>query len=205
MRTTLSALLLTAALATPAWAAPLADLHGVHVGMQADVMPTSDYRDFVCAGAKATRIGGWSDWKSCPIGAKGLHAMHVGFETPGEDDTIVAGHSVVLTLAFDAEGRLARIVIATKAKTSLYMRKKAFLLAHQAETHYGDSAWTCRSAKPSGDEEPIGHMFIKRDCSKTLKDRTVIVASRLYHKAGGGPRDFVSKSRVTISWRGNPK
>ncbi len=205
MRRTLSALLLAAALATPAWAAPLADLHGVHVGMQADAMPKSDYRDFVCAGAQATKLSGWGDWKSCPADAKGLRAVHVAFETPGEDDTIVAGHPVVLTLAFDGEGRLARIVIETKAKTSLYMRKKAFLLAHQARTHYGNAGWTCKAEKPSGDEEPIGHMFIKKDCSKTLKDRTVLVASRLYHKAGGGPRDFVSKSRITISWQGNPK
>lgn len=197
--------ILTAALfatsALGASAAPVSDLHGVNVGMQADALPSSYYGNFACADAPAKQIAGWSAWRACPTDAEGLHVMRVTFEKPGEDETIVAGHPVTLALGFDSGGRLARIVIETVARTSLYMRKKAFLLGRQAQSHYGASGWNCRSAKPSQGEEAIGGVFIKRECSKTLDDRKVDVVSSLFHKAGGAPADFVSSGRVVITWR----
>ena len=71
--------------------------------------------------------------------------MHVEYDQPGQDATLVAGHPVDLSLFFDGSARLVRIEIKTKDQTSLYMRKKAYRLGLQAKEHYGDEGWTCET------------------------------------------------------------
>jgi hypothetical protein len=181
----------------------ISDLRGISVGMRVDELPASGYRGFACAaGGKA--LSGWSEWKACAPDAAGLSAMHVAYDQPGEEDTLVAGHPVILTLFFAADGEVARIAIETDSHSRLYMRKKAHLLAQQTKAHYGESGWECQPVKPDGDEEPIGPTLIKENCTKTLPDRVVTIRRSLYRKAGSDPKDFVSESRIEIAWRRQP-
>ncbi len=125
--------------------------------------------------------------------------MHVEYDRPGHDETLVAGHPVDLSLFFDGSARLVRIEIKTKDQTSLYMRKKAYRLGIQAKEHYGDEGWTCKKGQPSANEEAIGPTYINDTCSKTADNRAIEVTNRFFQKSGGGPRDFVSQSLVVVS------
>jgi hypothetical protein len=179
----------------------VSDLRGVNVGMSAQDLPASGYRNLSCVGATSQPLENWSDWKSCPAGPDGLHRMHLEYDQPGQDDTLVAGHPVDLSASFDDSGRLVRIEIKTQDHTSLYMRKKAYRLGLQAREHYGDEGWTCKNAQPGPNEEAIGPTYINDTCSKTEGNRAIEVTSRFFHKTGGSPRDFVSESLVVVKFR----
>ena len=90
------------------------------------------------SGATNQPVETWHDLTSCPANADGLRGLHVEYDRPGHDETLVAGHPVDLSLFFDGSARLVRIEIKTKDQTSLYMRKKAYRLGIQAKEHYGD-------------------------------------------------------------------
>lgn len=179
----------------------VSDLRGVTVGMSVQQLPAFGYRDFSCVGTTNQQLESWRDWMSCAADADGLRGLHVEYDQPGEDSTMVAGHPVDLSVFFDGSARLVRIEIKTKDQSSLYMRKKAYRLGHQAMEHYGEEGWSCEKAQPGADEQAIGPIYINDTCSKTLDNRAIVVTSRFFHKSGGGPRDFVSESLVVVSLR----
>jgi hypothetical protein len=180
---------------------PISDLRGIAIGMSAQDLPASGYRNLSCAGESGPPLEDWSAWKSCPAAPDGLRRMHVDYDQPDQDATMVAGHPVDLTIFFDDSGRLARIEIKTQDQASLYMRKKAHLLARQAMEHYGHDGWRCRNTPPSAGEEAIGATYVNETCSKVFGRRSIDVGSRFFHKSGGGPRDFVSDSVVVVNFR----
>jgi hypothetical protein len=192
-----AALALSAAAAEEA----ISDLRGVTIGMSVQDLPASGYRNLSCVGAASQPLEDWSAWKSCPAGPDGLRRVHVDYDQPGQDATMVAGHPVELSVFFDDSGRLVRIQIKTQDQASLYMRKKAHLLARQAMEHYGDDGWSCRDTPPGANEEAIGTTYINETCSKASGRRSLDVSSRFFRKAGGGPRDFVSDSLVVVNFR----
>ena len=179
----------------------VSDLRGVNIGMSVQDLPASGYHNLSCVGTTNQQVESWHDWMSCPANADGLRGLHVEYDQPGQDTTMVAGHPVDLSVFFDGSARLVRIEIKTKDQTSLYMRKKAYRLGLQAKEHYGDEGWTCEKAQPGANEEAIGPTYINDTCSKTLDNRAIEVTNRFFHKSGGSPRDFVSESLVVISLR----
>ncbi len=193
-----------ALLATPALAArTAADLHdGVNVGMAAAELPKADYKNFSCVEPKGQALTGFDDWKTCAAGPDGLRKLHVSIPERGEDETLVAGHPVDLTLGFNEEGRLARILIVTKSKGPMFMRKKGYLLGLQAKARYGDDGWSCQETPLGADEEPLGSSSIKEHCVKTAGERRVTVDRSLFRKVGAEAKAFTSESRVIIDWVG---
>jgi hypothetical protein len=177
------------------------DLRGVNIGMSAQDLPGTGYRNVSCLVTPTQQLEGWHDAMSCPTGQDGLRGLHVEYDQVGQDSTLVAGHPVDLSVFFDGSARIAKIEIKTQDKSSLYMRKKAYRLAHQAMEHYGDEGWTCEKAQPGSNEEAIGPMYLNETCSKTVDTRAIEVKSRFFHKVGGSPRDFVSDSLVVVSLR----
>jgi hypothetical protein len=179
----------------------VSDLRGVNVGMSVQDLPASGYRNLSCVGTTNQPLENWSDWKSCAAGPDGLRRVHLEYDQPGQDDTLVAGHPVDLSASFDDSGRLVRIEIKTQDHASLYMRKKAYRLGLQAKEHYGDEGWTCKKAQPGANEEAIGPTYINDTCSKTQDNRAIEVTNRFFHKVGGSSRDFVSDSLVVVNFR----
>ena len=179
----------------------LSDLHDINIGMSVQDLPASGYHNLLCIETTNQPVESWHDWISCPADSEGLRGLHVEYDQPGQDATLVAGHPVDLSLFFDGSARLVRIEIKTKDQTSLYMRKKAYRLALQAKEHYGDAGWTCKHAQPGANEEAIGPTYINDRCSKTLDNRAIEVTNHFFHKSGGSPRDFVSESLVVVSLR----
>jgi hypothetical protein len=179
----------------------ISDLRGVNIGMSVQELPASGYRNLSCVETTNQQLESWHDWMSCAPNADGLRGLHVEYDQPGQESTMVAGHPVDLSVFFDGSARLVKIEIKTQDQSSLYMRKKAYRLAHQAMEHYSEEGWTCEKAQPGADEEAIGPMYVNDTCWKTLDNRAIEVKSRFFHKSGGNPRDFVSESLVVVSLR----
>jgi hypothetical protein len=158
------------------------------------------YKDFRCVSPKGKTLASFGDFRACDAGPDGLRMLHVEENEPGEDDTLVAGHPVDLTLGFGDDGKLKRIVIDTKVKGPMYMRKKAFLLGMQAKARYGDDGWTCQERPLTADQEPLGPTSVNEHCVKTVGDRRITVERSLYRKVGAQQKDFTSRSHIVIDW-----
>jgi hypothetical protein len=191
------------ALSAPALAATesISDLRSIDIGMAVKDLPPSGYHNAWCIGAPKQQLEGWSDWSSCPANADGLHGMHVEYDQPGQDTSMVAGHPVDLSVYVDGSGHVARIDIKTLDHTSLFMRKKAYRLGHQAIEHYGEDGWKCEKAQQGPDEESIGDIYVNDTCTKSADQRAIEVKSRFFHKRGGAPADFVSETLVVVKLR----
>ena len=198
-------LFLAAALLGLTFCSALAEGHGdlrggVNVGMVGSDLPQSGYKEFSCVAPKSKTLAGFSDWKTCDADVEHMREMRVAIDEPGQDDTLVAGHPVDLTLGFNDEGRLTRIVIVTKRKGPMYLRKKAFLLGLQARSRYGDDGWDCKETPLGADEEALGPTSVKEHCEKTVDDRHVTIDRNLFRKIGADAKAFTSESRVAIEW-----
>lgn len=173
---------------------------GVSVGMAVADLPSNGYKGFACVTPRDKAVSGFADYKVCDVGEDGLRAMRVAIDEAGEDESLVAGHPVDLTVAFDNGGRLARIDIVTKSKGPMFLRKKAFLLGMQARARYGEDGWNCQELPLTADEEPLGPTSVKEHCEKTAGDRKVIVDRRLFRKVGSDAKSFTSELHVVIDW-----
>jgi hypothetical protein len=179
------------------------DLRDIRIGRPVAELPSEGYVDFACAADTTQKLSGWSDWRNCPAGADQLHALRFGFDPDSSrDGTVVAGHPAVLTVLIDDSATVAGLKIDTDPKARLYLRKKAFLFGPQVKARYGADGWTCTQAQPGSDEEPVGGVYIKEKCTKTIDGRAVAIERRLFHQAGQDAKTFVDETRVTIL-RGN--
>jgi hypothetical protein len=172
------------------------DLRDIKVGMAVTELPAAGYTNFVCAGE---RIAGWSAWRDCPADAEGLHAIRFDYDpATSRDGTIVAGHPAILTLFVDEKGIVAGLRIETDPHARLYVRKKAFLLGLQVKSRYGNEGWTCREGQPTGDEQPLGGVFVKESCAKTQQGRSIEVERNLFRRPDQDAKSFVDETRINI-------
>jgi len=213
VRRVLAAVLLALAAARPAAAdsppgAPENnDLREFRIGMAADEMPRTGYRGFACADGPGRKLGGWQDYRQCPAGASGWHAVRFQYDEAANplakvnglyEGTKVGGHPVLLTALMGDDVRLKGLVIETDPAARLYLRKKAFLFGGQVKARYGDAGWTCASQEPTADQVPVGGLFVNEHCEKTTVTRQLTLDRVLFRRAGQELKDFVSRSRLEI-------
>lgn len=192
---------------TPRSAPPGNDLREFRVGMTLAELPATGYAGFACFAAPHQALSGWQDYRACPKDAAGWH--EVGFHyDPATNPlaslndkfggTRVAGHPVRLALLLTDEGVVAGLRIDTDPATSLYLHKKAFLLADQVKTRYGEEGWTCAEGAPDATEQPVGGVFIKEHCEKTTPTRHLVLDRELYRHPDQDLRAFVGGTEVLI-------
>lgn len=175
------------------------DLRDIRVGMAATELGESGYVDFACATDPKQALAGWTNWRDCPADATGTRAIRFGYDpTVSRDGTMVAGHPAVLTLLIDDSGHVAGLQIETDPKARLYIRKKAFLLGLQARSRYGADGWACTEGQPNAGDEPVGGVYLRERCTKTISGRSVIVERNLFRRAGQDMKNFVDDSRISI-------
>ena len=194
-------LLITAAMTTPAAAQDPAgnDLRELRLGMPATDLPEAGYANFACANDSRKTLTTWLDWRNCPADASGFYAIKFGYDPATDPDgTIVAGHPAVLTLLFDDAGTVSGLRIETDPKARLYIRKKAFLFGIQAKSRYGLDGWSCTEAQPDAGEQPVGGVFVRERCSKTVQNRSIVVERSLFRKPEQDIKSFVDETRMTI-------
>jgi hypothetical protein len=175
------------------------DLRDIRLGMAATELAEAGYVDFYCATDPKRTLSGWKDWRDCPAGASGTRAIRFGYDpTTSRDGTMVAGHPAILTLLIDDTGHVAGLQIETDPKARLYIRKKAFLLGIQARSRYGPEGWTCSEGQPEAGEQPVGGVYLRERCTKTVSGRSLIVERNLFRRPDQDIKSFVDETRIRI-------
>jgi len=175
------------------------DLRDLTIGAAVADLPNAGYAGFRCADAPDVSLAGWQDWRKCPRDPSGLRAVRFGYDPATDPDgTKVGGHPVVLELLISDDAHVDGLRIATDPGSRLYMRKKAFLLGLQAKSRYGDDGWVCTEGSPSADEQPVGGVFVREQCKKSIDGRQVRIERNLFARPGRDLKDFVGESRITI-------
>jgi hypothetical protein len=194
-------LLVTAAMTTPAAAQDLGsnDLRDIRLGEPAADLSDAGYVDRACANDTRKTLTTWLGFRDCPADASGFHAIKFGYDpVTSPDGTIVAGHPAVLTLLVDSAGTVSGLRIETDPKARLYIRKKAFLFGIQVKSRYGLDGWSCTQAQPNADEQPVGGVYVRERCTKTIHNRSIVVERNLYRKPDQDMKNFVDETRMTI-------
>jgi hypothetical protein len=175
------------------------DLRDIHLGMAATELAESGYVDFYCAAEPKRTLAGWKDWRDCPADASATRAIRFGYDpSTSRDGTMVAGHPAILTLLIDDTGHVAGLQIETDPKARLYIRKKAFLLGLQAQSRYGSEGWTCTEDQPGAGDQPVGGIYLKERCTKTISGRSLIVERNLFRRPDQDIKSFVDETRINI-------
>jgi hypothetical protein len=175
------------------------DLRDIHLGMAANELAESGYVDFYCAAEPKRTLAGWKDWRDCPADASATRAIRFGYDpSTSRDGTMVAGHPAILTLLIDDTGHVAGLQIETDPKARLYIRKKAFLLGLQAKSRYGSDGWTCTEDQPGAGDQPVGGIYLKERCTKTISGRSLIVERNLFRRPDQDIKSFVDETRINI-------
>lgn len=175
------------------------DLRDIRIGMAVADLPNAGYTGFACAADPSRKLSGWSGWRDCPQGTDQLRALHFGYDpATSKDGTVVAGHPAILTVLIDEAGTVAGLKIETDPKARLYLRKKAFLFGPQVKARYGADGWSCTHGQPEAGEQPVGGVYIRERCTKTIDGRALVVERDLFRQAGQDERSFVDQTRVTI-------
>jgi hypothetical protein len=175
------------------------DLRDIRIGLAVAKLPSTGYIDFSCPSDPNAKPAGWSDWRDCPVGADGLRGLRFGLDpTTSRDGTVVAGHPAVLTALIDDAGTVAGLKIDTDPKARLYLRKKAFLFAEQVKARYGSDGWTCTQAQPDAGEQPVGGVYIKEKCTKTMQGRALTIERNLFRRTGQDEKNFIDETRFTV-------
>jgi hypothetical protein len=213
---TILSLLVTAALTTPATAQDSGDkvsgdkgsgdqasggndLRNIRLGMPATDLVDAGYADLACATDTQKSLTTWQGWRDCPADPSGFHAIKFGYDpATSREGTIVAGHPAILTLLVDDAGIVSGLRIETDPKARLYIRKKAFLFGTQAKSRYGLDGWSCTEAQPDAGEQPVGGVFVRERCSKTVQNRSIVVERSLFRKPDQDIKSFVDETRMTI-------
>ncbi|MCA1452969.1 hypothetical protein I6F35_07005 [Bradyrhizobium sp. BRP22] len=174
-------------------------MRDIRLGMAVTELPDSGYVDFYCATDPRHTLTGWKDWRDCPPGTSGARAIRFGYDPmTSKDGTMVAGHPALLTLLVDDGGRVAGLLIETDPKARLYIRKKAFLLGLQAKSRYGAEGWACTEGQPDAGDQPVGGVYLKERCTKTVGGRALVVERNLFRRPDQDTKSFVDETRISI-------
>jgi hypothetical protein len=175
------------------------DLRDIRVGMAAAELADAGYVDFHCAADPKRTLAGWTNWRDCPADASGTRAIRFGYDpSTSRDGTKVAGHPAILTLLIDDSGHVAGLQIETDPKARLYLRKKAFLLGLQARSRYGPDGWACTEGQPDAGDQPVGGIYLRERCTKTISGRSLVVERNLFRRADQDSKNFVDETRISI-------
>ena len=162
-------------------------------------LPEAGYANLACANDSRKTLTTWLDWRDCPAGASGIRAIRFGYDpSTSRDGTMVAGHPAILTLLMDDSGHVAGLQIETDPKARLYIRKKAFLLGLQAKSRYGPEGWMCSEGQPEAGDQPVGGVYLRERCTKTVSGRSLIVERNLFRRPDQDIKSFVDETRIRI-------
>ncbi|WP_316227399.1 hypothetical protein [Bradyrhizobium sp. SZCCHNR1047] len=186
--------------AASAQAVPNYDLRDITVGMPVGDLPSEGYVNLTCAKDPNRKLSAWSAWRDCPADEQARHAVRFDFDPEtSQDGTKVAGHPVLLTVLVDDKGTVTGLTIETDPRARLYIRKKAFLLGNQVKSRYGAEGWDCKELEPTAGEQPVGGVFLREVCKKTVPGRTLTVERELFRKPDQDAKSFVDQTLVRIT------
>ena len=175
------------------------DIRDLRVGMTLAELPRAGYADFTCAGPDARPIDGWAGFRACAADGSGEREVAFRFDDTPEHTTQVAGQPVRLSLVLDGDGVVMAIRMQTDPGRRVFTRKRGVHFGENVMARYGDSGWACSNAGPTTRELPVGHIFIRQHCEKTVRDRHLVVDRALFRGADQPADAFTSESSFTVT------
>ncbi len=175
------------------------DVREFRVGMKLSALPAQGYGGFACAMAQTLTIAGWRDYRQCPVDRQGLHEIGFRYDDDGAHETKVAGQPMLLTLLMDEDGSVQAIRMQTDPSARLFLRKRGYMFGEQVMARYGDAGWACKEAGPDTDEAPVGGIFVREHCEKTLGDRHLVVDREMFRGTAAPLTSFTSRTVFTVS------
>ncbi len=186
------------------------EIRGLKLGLQAKNMEVDGFGEFACGGnGGPTRqtIEDWSEFAKCRPEASGLREVAVRFDDAEEyvgkaiDDplytrrrgTRVAGHPVLLSVLFDAEGTARGIRFLSDPRGDGPERRMAHLLRLAVMERYGSADWKCEDFPAAEGETPVGGVFVKQRCEKKNETRAISVQAQFLRRPGQADLDPVTK------------
>ena len=174
---------------------PKMDLRDLRVGMTVAELPRAGYTDFQCLPGR-TPIAGWQQYRTCAPNDRGLREVAFRY---ANGDTEVAGQPVLLSLGLNRDGVVQQMTMRTDPSGRVFLRKRGFRFGERVMAHYGETDWQCLDLKPSSGERPVGHIFVRQHCEKTVDDRHLVVDRSLFREPGQNANQFTSASSFTVS------
>ncbi len=177
-----------------------ADLREFSVGMPFSALPLQGYTGFACtARPGGPALDGWAGYRDCPADDAGRREVSFRYDDGGENETKVSGQPVRLSLLLGQDGTVEAIRMQTDPAVRLFQHKKGYRFGEQVMARYGAAGWACRDAKPSGNEEPVGGVFLREHCEKTAGMRHLVVDRELYRDKERSAAGFTSGTTFTVS------
>lgn len=198
-------------------------LQDLQVGATVDQMPAAiEFRNYACGsdgGPPLSKLAGWSDFKTCPADANGLHEVYFEYDNEAEyilramNDpravrfigTTEQGFPVVTSALFSDDGVLRGVRLVTDPRpnytadsffdlSDLRTRESFYLLGPFVGGQAGiNPAKDCTSI-PLGDREAaVGDVWVKLDCERDADGKRYLLQTRYFRKAGQVARDPVTK------------
>ena len=176
------------------------DLREFSVGMPFSALPPQGYTGFACAARPGgAALDGWAGYRDCPADDAGRREISFRYDDGGENETKVSGQPVRLSLLLGQDGTVEAIRMQTDPAVRLFQHKKGYRFGEQVMARYGAAGWVCRDAKPAGNEEPVGGVFLREHCEKTVDVRHLVVDRELYRDKERSAAGFTSGTTFTVS------
>lgn len=176
------------------------DLREFSVGMPFSALPPQGYTGFACAAKPGGAVlNGWAGYRDCPADDAGRREVSFRYDDGGENETKVAGQPMRLSLLLGQDGTVEAIRMQTDPAVRLFQHKKGYRFGEQVMARYGATGWACSEAKPSENEEPVGGMFLREHCEKTVDTRRLVVDRELYRDKRRSLAGFTSGTTFTVS------
>jgi hypothetical protein len=186
------------------------ELHGLKLGLDAHAMKNDGFVDLACGsngGPPRQPLDDWAGFAKCRPEPSGLHEVYARFDDEQEyigraiDDplyagqrtgTRVAGHPVILSVLFDANGVLRGIRVVSDPRGGPVERRMAHLLRLAVINRYARDGWSCTDFPAADGETPVGGVFVKQRCEKRTAERFLSVEAHFLRKPGQSDVDPVT-------------
>ena len=177
------------------------DLWDIEYGAQASEIP-DNFVNYACGtdgGPPSLPLDHFSGYAQCAADAHGLHevyfeyddeleywarAMQLEIETRIYRGTQLLDYPVVLSLLFDASGKMRGWRAVTDPRQTFREREDFWTLGNFVRQKYGQDGWDCIDLPRADGETPAGSYFVKDRCEKTVDGARVMYERHYYQKKG---------------------
>lgn len=191
---------------------PAVTIWDIPIGMNAADMPAEDLVDPACGtngGPPGIPLSSFMNYRICPADDRGLREVTFIYDDEAAyvararrdlvalqnvDGTRVLDQPVIVSVLFDDDGVVQGIRIVTDPRADPQTRYNAFQLRTHFKARFGDAGWSCEEQPADEGETPVGPLFVKERCRKTLEDgRELLLSANFFHKPGQTPFDPVTQ------------
>ena len=188
-------------------------IQDLQIGLHASELPTEGFFRFACGsngGTPLQPLEGWENFGACAADGMGLHEVYVElddeltvlgrlfrerFDEPFPlrhlAGTRIAGHPVIFSVLFDAEGYIQGTRAVTDSRAETDERRAGYMFGHRMVNQFDPGRWECEDLPLADGEQPVGESrYIKTRCETVYRDESRMrVYYHFLRKPGQRPID----------------